>query len=65
LSDIRSGHPNIVQRSQIIFASESGAVVVAVFFLQEQDHLRLRDCNGDKKGKHVGHDLDLTGIDYP
>jgi hypothetical protein len=31
------------------------AVVVAVLFLQEQDHLRLPDFNGGKKGKHVGH----------
>jgi hypothetical protein len=31
------------------------AAVVAVFFLQEQDHLRLPDFNGGKKGKHVGH----------
>jgi hypothetical protein len=31
------------------------AVVVAVLFLQEQDHLRLRDYHGGKKGQHVGH----------
>jgi hypothetical protein len=31
------------------------AAVVVVLFLQEQDHLPLRDCNGGKKGKHVGH----------
>jgi hypothetical protein len=31
------------------------AVVVAVFFLQEQDHLRLSDRNGGKKRKYMGH----------
>jgi hypothetical protein len=30
------------------------AVVVAVLFLQQQDHLRLRDCNGGKKGNMWG-----------
>jgi hypothetical protein len=29
-------------------------VIVAVLFLQEQDHLRLRDCDGGKKRETCG-----------